>query len=273
MTYDLFRRVVDQANEISREINLSFFGEPTMHPDFMKFMDYLKGRNPELRVVMNTNLSFATREILDKLIEIQLSELRLSIDASTAQTYDDVRPGKHYVDLDGRARTGERFEVICQKAEYWLGLADHRPTKHVFTVSSRNRHEIKSFVLRWLPLLGSQDVILVKSILTYGGKMSDPLVRSNPCNVWRSDLLTVDWTGQVSPCNLDTNMDLAIGSVLEHTLLDLHQSKARKQVGRQSRKRVIVPCRTCVDSNNWSRNIVFSQGDEWSDDCLQVYKI
>ena len=272
MGFDLFRRVVDEANEISREINFSFFGEPMIHPEFLKFMNYLKHKDPQLGVVMNSNLSLATQEIFQKLIEIKLTDLRLSIDAATPEMYDILRPGKYYLDLDGNFKSGDRFETICRKAEFWFSLPDHRPTRHVFTVSSYNLVELKTFVQLWLPLLGDNDIILAKNVLTYGGKISDEMICANPCNVWNLNMLTVDWTGQVSPCNLDVNMGLTIGSVQESSLLELYRSRKYQQIERLSKAREIVPCKTCIDGNNWSKNIVLRKGGEWRDEYYRMYQ-
>jgi radical SAM protein with 4Fe4S-binding SPASM domain len=272
MEYDLFRRVIDEANEIAAEVNFSYFGEPMMHPEFLKYMDYLKQRNPKLGVVMNTNLSYATRDIFAKLIEIGLTNLRLSIDAATAATYDLVRPGQHYIDLEGTTRSGDRFETICRKVEYWFSLPDHRPTRHVFTVNSRNVHEGKPYVERWLPYLGREDIILTKNVLTYGGKMTDALIRSNPCNVWNLNMLTVGWNGRVTPCNLDTNMELTIGRIQEHSLLKLFKGAQYERIEALSKSRSIIPCNTCVDANNWTKNIIFHQGDSWNDAPYRIYE-
>lgn len=271
MSFDLFCRTIDEAGEISRRVNFSFFGEPMMHPEFLKCMDYLKHRDTELKVVMNTNLSYSTREIFAKLIDIGLTELRLSIDAATPETYEVVRRGEYYLKLDGTPGRGDRFETICRKAEYWFALPNHRPTRHVFTVNSVNLSDLQTYVQRWLPWLGDGDTILTKQVLTYGGKISDNMICAYPCNVWDLNVLTVDWTGQVSPCNLDTNMDLTIGSIQESSLWELSQSKRRRQIRRLSEAREIAPCRTCVDGNNWSKNTVFRKGDEWTEDCYRMH--
>ena len=141
----------------------------------------------------------------------------------------------------------------------------------MFTVNSDNLCQIEAYVRRWLPLLGEHDVILTKNVLTYGGKIHDDLVQAHPCNVWGLNMLLVDWTGRVSPCNLDTNMDLQIGSVRERSLLDLRRSEEYKRVEALSRARVIGPCRTCVDGNNWSRNFTFVKGDAWDPACARCY--
>lgn len=271
MAFDLFRRIVDEANEVTDCLNFSFFGEPMMHPEFLRCMDYLKGRSPKLSVVMNTNLSLATREIFAKLIEVGLSDLRISLDAATAETYDAVRPGGHFVDLDGLPCRDQRFEVICGKAEYWHALSDHRPTRHVFTVNSRNLDELPAFCRRWLPRLGRDDAILAKNVLTYGGKIADTLLRENPCNVWDINPLTVDWRGRVSPCNLDTNMDLDIGSVQESGLLDLHRSQKRRELEGLSKARCTRPCSHCIDGNNWTRNVLLRRGGVWRDEVMELF--
>ncbi len=271
MDFDLFTKVVDQASQIANEINFSFFGEPMMIPEFTRYMNYLADRPTGLKIYMNTNLSFATKEIFQKLIDIRLTELRISIDAATRETYEIVRPGTYFVDLEGNSNTGDRFETICEKVEYWFGLSNHVPTKHVFTVQSRNIHELASYVNRWSPILGKDDVILTKTILTYGGKIKDDFILAHPCNVWDLDMLTIDWRGKVSPCNLDTNMDLAIGSFPEQSLVDLFYSQKKKQIQFLSEKKEIIPCKTCVDANNWTRNLVFKKGDRWKREYFEIY--
>jgi hypothetical protein len=271
MPFDLYRRIIDEAAQIADEVNLSFFGEPTLHPEFLTFMDYLKNVPPRLRVVLNTNLACATRRILEKLIEVELAEVRLSLDAATAEIYDAVRPGEYFVDLEGTRGTTRRFETICRKAELWFSLVDHRPTRHVFTVHSRNVHEVGAYVRRWLPCLGDDDHIVVKSVITYGGKVSDPMITDHPCNVWDLPMLMVDWTGRTSPCNLDVNMDLTIGSICESSLLDMHYGQKRREVKRLSLSREAAPCKACVDANNWSRNFVFRKGDTWDPRCQRTY--
>lgn len=264
MDFDLFKQVVKEAYEISRSINFSFFGEQLLHPDFLKFMDVLKSRPPDVKIVMNTNLSLATGEFFAKLIDIEIDHFRISIDAATPETYDLVRPGKYYLDLDGNRLKGNRFEAIMNKIRYWFGLNDHRPTRHVFTVSSINRKEVDQYVERWKPLLGETDEILLKTVLTYGGKMKDALNLENPCDVWESDFLTVDWRGRVSPCNLDTNMELELGSFPERSLLELHLSEQRKKLSERSKAREIVPCKFCIDANNIDDNIIVTKNSEYT---------
>lgn len=262
MEFDLYCEIVEELFYSADEINFSYFGEPMMHPRFLDCMSFLKKRPKGMRVVMNSNMSYATAEIFEKLIEIGLDNLRVSLDAATEETYEAVRPGNFFVDLDGKAKQGNRFDVITNKVDYWHSLPLHGPTRHVFTVGTRNIGEIYPYIDRWQPHLGGQDVILFKNILTYGGKMGDELVKKGPCNAWKFGLLTVDWSGRISPCHLDTNMELEVGHFRQDRLLDVKDKPEYTSIKERSLARTIIPCDTCVDSNYWDNTVrVFGHTD------------
>ena len=65
----------------------------------------------------------------------------------------------------------------------------------------------------------------------------------------------IDWRGAISPCNLDTNMDLALGNVMRESLDRVYRGQVaqrlRQETGCLGTPR---PCRTCRDGNNWERN-------------------
>ncbi len=270
MSFDLFGEIVEELFYSAEEINFSYFGEPMMHPRFLDCMSLLKKRPKGMRIVMNSNMSYVTKEIFEKLIEIGLDDLRISLDAASEKIYDIVRPGNYCVDLDGQPQKNLRFETICEKVAYWHRLADHTATRHVYTVGSQNYHEIYDFIATWQQHLGSKDVILFKNILTYGGKMEDPLVKIGPCNNWDFGLLTIDWSGKVSACHLDTNMELQVGHVSKDRILDIMSSERYQVVRDASLKRKITPCDTCVDSNYWDNTVRIHKDTEVPDD-IETY--
>ena len=273
ISFPLFSKLILEADKIASEVNFGFFGEPMLHPYFCNLIDMLKYRNTKLKFVMNTNLSVANKHIFQTLIDINMTELRISIDAATPATYDTIRPGKYWMDIEGKINIGDRFETICHKMEYWFSLSNHVPTRHVFTVNSKNVGELKQYVEKWLPYLGDSDCILVKNVLTYGGKMQDEMIRPNPCNVWENNMLIVDWAGRVSPCNLDVNMDLEIGDVTTNSLLEISNNHNRHKLERESIKKNIDPCKSCIDANNWTDIFFFKKGDRWTDECYKILKV
>jgi len=271
---NLIKKLLKENYNIARYVNFSFFGEPLLHPDFIDLMEYTKNKPKNFKTVINSNISLLTGEVIDKLIECRLSQLRISIDAVTNDTYDIVRPSNFCLDLNGNKISGNRLDVIDEKIRYWFSLSKHVPTRHVIPVSSLNYHEIDSYVKKWQPLLSDNDEILIKSVLTYGGKIFDSFVFKNKCNIWTQGVATVDWQGNVTPCNLDTNMDLIIGNIRKESLMKIWNSEKYDEMKKKSEARVIYPCNKCIDSNNWTRNITIRKNDVWDEEKFKkVYSI
>lgn len=274
MDFNLFKQVIADASTIAKTINFSFFGEPMLHPHFLDCIEYVKQTARNNRIVLFTNMSCATREIMRALTGIKRFRIRMSVDAATSSTYEHVRPGRYCLDLDGNRCDDRRFDAICDKIEYWFKIKNHPGSRHTYVVSSRNIHELEAYAKRWLPLLGKHDDILAKSMITYGGTMlNDTFLNRQPCRIWSKEPhLVVDWQGNVSPCVIDTNMDLKIGHVPTQRLIEIWRSPAYKRTRELSQKKLIVPCDTCIDGNNRSRDLCLRRGDSWKPQYLQRYK-
>ena len=267
MEYDLFVKIFKESQEKVRELNLSFFGEPMLHPRFIDILTHMKTNRGGVVLSINTNLSCATKEILRALIDVPFNQVRFSVDAATPETYKLVRPAEFTLDLEGNRFEGNRLDLIDEKIKWWHELRNNIPTRHVFTVSSLNIDELPVYVEKWSPFLSSNDELLAKRLLTYGGKIFDPLIKSHQCNVWNMRFAAIDWQGNVSPCNLDTEMELAIGNIRNSSLEEIINSNAWEDARKHCDERNKPPCNNCIDSNAWStdRNLVLRAGQKWDD--------
>src|SRR3974390_3314961 len=92
MSWDLFRRIVDQLPRIERAV-LHGVGEPMLVKNLPRMVRYLKDRGTY--VLFNTNGTVLNEKNGRALIDAGLDELRVSLDASNAKSYLAVR-GKDY---------------------------------------------------------------------------------------------------------------------------------------------------------------------------------
>ncbi len=92
MSWDLFRRIVDQLPRIERAV-LHGVGEPMLVKRLPDMVRYLKDRGTY--VLFNTNGTVLNEKNGRALIDARLDELRVSLDAANAQSYQAVR-GKNY---------------------------------------------------------------------------------------------------------------------------------------------------------------------------------
>jgi MoaA/NifB/PqqE/SkfB family radical SAM enzyme len=92
MSWDLFRRIVDQVPDLARAV-LHGVGEPMLVKDLPRMVHALKDRG--VYVLFNTNGTVLNEKNGRALIEAGLDELRVSLDASTPESYRIIR-GKDY---------------------------------------------------------------------------------------------------------------------------------------------------------------------------------
>jgi len=256
MSEEVFTRALAECQRVADTVELGFFGEQTLHPRYAEYLRRMRERT--FKIELNTNVSFVTDDILDAWVDARVDLVRLSLDAVTPEVFDRARPGQ-VRDLAGRVVAPEhRLAALHEKVYKWLARPDHRPTRIVFVKSSWNEGEREPFLAHWLPRLGPQDYVLMKQVLSYGGKTADREVEPvGNCNVWKMRFLMIDWQGNLSPCNLDTNMDLKLGSVMDGALEQLYYGqRADRLRGLTGCGRALTPCKTCTDGNNWSRNEV-----------------
>ena len=88
MSWELFTRIVDQAEGVSRAV-LHGVGEPMLVKDLPRMIRYLKARG--IYTLFNTNGTLLARTKRCELIETGLDELRVSLDAAEAESYQRVR--------------------------------------------------------------------------------------------------------------------------------------------------------------------------------------
>ena len=94
MSWDLFRRIVDQLPRIERAV-LHGVGEPMLVKKLPDMVRYLKERGTY--VLFNTNGTVLNEKNGRALINAGLDELRVSLDAANAQSYEAIR-GRNYFD-------------------------------------------------------------------------------------------------------------------------------------------------------------------------------
>ena len=94
MSWDLFRRIVDQLPRIERAV-LHGVGEPMLVKKLPDMVRYLKERGTH--VLFNTNGTVLNEKNGRALINAGLDELRVSLDAANAQSYEAIR-GRNYFD-------------------------------------------------------------------------------------------------------------------------------------------------------------------------------
>src|SRR5262245_955620 len=101
LTWDQFRRIVDQIPRIKRAV-LHGIGEPLLNPDLPRFVGHLKQRGAH--VLFNTNAVLLDDRRGAALCEAGVDELRVSLDAATPALYHRLRGIDKFGQIVGNLR-------------------------------------------------------------------------------------------------------------------------------------------------------------------------
>ena len=89
ITFDEAKHFIDELVDIGKPILILSGGEPLMRKDVFDIASY--GTEQGLRVVLATNGVLVTPEIAQKMKEVGIQRVSVSIDGATAQSHDDFR--------------------------------------------------------------------------------------------------------------------------------------------------------------------------------------
>jgi len=96
-----FKHILDQLEDV-QEVMLQGLGEPLLNSDFTQMVEAAKARG--LRVDTSTNATLLTRETAEALIQAGLDVMSVSIDGTTAKTYESIRRGASFDSVIGNVR-------------------------------------------------------------------------------------------------------------------------------------------------------------------------
>ena len=86
MNFGQFKKIYDQIRPFN--INLSGLGEPLLNPDIFRMIEYSRSNGSVVNFPTNLTLN---EKITRKLVDTQISQIKVSIDAITSDTYIIVR--------------------------------------------------------------------------------------------------------------------------------------------------------------------------------------
>ena len=244
----LFSDLIRQMTPTRRFVEglaLMGLGEPLLHRDLVAMSRQAKEAG-FAHVYTSTNAQLLTPDAGERLIrEGGLDRIIFSVDGATRETYESIRVKGDY---DRLVANIEGFLAAKRR----LGATRPRTTFQLL-VMDRTRDEIEPFLDRWVPRLGPTDDILIKTVDTFGGQVTDfrvdhalrPAARI-PCRqLWKD--LSISWDGRVTVCCKDALYRLDVGNARERTLATLWRSpkwealRAAHRAGRWD----MPPCDRC----------------------------
>jgi radical SAM protein with 4Fe4S-binding SPASM domain len=235
MSFDLFKKIIDEVEGKVEFITLASRGEPLMNKEIIKMLDYSKDKFLNLKI--NTNASVLTEEKSHAILRNNVKTLVISADSADEENYSKLRVNGN---LKKILRNIEIFNNI--KKKYY---SKSKIITRVSGVKVNENQNIKKMEDFWKDLV--DQVAFVNYVPWENVYVNKDTDINNPCSdLWRRTFVWFD--GSVNPCDVDYKSILKVGNVNNSSLSTLWKSEiyeAMRYKHLNNQRKKINPCKKC----------------------------
>jgi radical SAM protein with 4Fe4S-binding SPASM domain len=193
---------------------------------------------------LNTNATLMTGAISEALLDCDLEQILVSLDAHSQAAYD-------------RIRVGGNFAQTVANVEGLLSASKRRQTERPsivvqFIVMDENAHEETAFREFWLERCA---IVKTRLRLGWGHGVAAPdlaaaeVRRDFPCP-WLLRTMSIHWSGEVAQCDADFEGNASAGNINDQTLVEVWRGELKRRRDRHWNLDFEHPlCKECYD---WS---------------------
>lgn len=234
MDFALFKKIVDEIKDYAELVFLHFAGEPLLHPELIRMINYCGQIG--LMTAFSTNAMLLDVDMSEKLIRSPLNFLVISFDGTTKRTYEKIRRKSSFEQTRSNIQKFLKIKLQSKKSPY---------TVISLVYQKENFNEARGFCLEWKN--SGVDDTRIKSYLhypgldNYYGKLPRKINKSlSPCLfLWRQ--LGIYWDGTAVACCLDFLSQMVVGDVCRESIKDIWNGEKLKKNEADSYSRGIFP--------------------------------
>jgi MoaA/NifB/PqqE/SkfB family radical SAM enzyme len=235
ISLDLLDSLVGQIAPYADVIDLSFDGEPFLHPRWSECVRICHRHG--VRAILQTNGLLVDAALGGEILEAGVDSITFSVDAATEETYRKLKPGGDY-------------QLVVSNLERFLRMASGRPRRPSITIQfvrgPENKNEAEDFLRFWKGR--GADFLRVKPMLNFGGTVSSGFTGgpASPCILlWTS--LSIHWDGIVTLCCMDIEGRSPMGDAARDDLKNIVDNEAFRSIRRLHIQGRYAQCPVCRD--------------------------
>ncbi len=232
MDFNLYKKIINQIKGNTYSIWLHHFGDPLMHPELYKFIEYAEKNKVKTKISINPG--FLTKEIGKKIIDAKLTHLHISLDGTNDAMYKKLR-GRN-ADYNKAIENINEFLKLKKGKKPYVSLA--------MIHMKETKDKIEEFRKKWD--VKGIDKVEIKEFTTWDGsdkeiiKLAEDSQKSEgfqkslkyPCvRPWHR--MTVLWDGRVVPCCFDYDGKYILGDLNKESLKEIWNGKQMRKLRKQ----------------------------------------
>ncbi|KJU81311.1 Fe-S oxidoreductase [Candidatus Magnetobacterium bavaricum] len=227
MTWDTYKKIIDEACEFVSSTYLLIGGESLLHKNIYDMIRY--ARDNDIRPLLNTNATLLiSRENRTKLLDSGVVHITFAFDGYNKETYESVR-------------IGAKYDTVLKGVIEFLREKKHRNLKEPFVaittldVGMDKYDDKKKARMSFYKLFDGLpvDEFILKTPNTWGGTFSGSsqfrhhkisTSKYQPCShLWST--MSICWDGTVVPCCFDFLKTYVLGNIHEKSLKEIWNDK------------------------------------------------
>ena len=238
MELDLFKNIIDQANEIGvGAITIASRGEPTLHKNLGEMLRYTRDKENIFEIKLNTNGTKLTEDLCYQIFESEVNQLVISADHYEKKTFEELRKNSNFDNI---------VKNVSMLFEIRKKLKNTITEIRVSGIDFYKSTDKNMFYDFWIKI---SDEVTIGNALerwdTYNNKIHPDI--NDPCeNLW--DRMYIWFDGKVNPCDADYKSYLSYGNVNEYSIKQLWNNNKIKNIRDKhliNQRSEIDPCNKC----------------------------
>lgn len=235
--FEFFKTIIDQAVEGgTKAITMASRGEPLLHKDFGKLLEYVKDKFFELKI--NTNATLLTEEKCHDILKNNVNIVVFSIDSAEKEQYESIRIGAKFERV---AENVKKFKEIKEK--YY---PNSKTITRIAGVKCSSEQDFQKFDEFWGKLV--DEVAYVNCVDRKDSYGNQETKVEYPCKLpWSRMYVWFD--GLCNPCDFDYQSRLALGNAKTHSLKDIWNGEAFQTLRKDhlaGNRKEHHPCDVCT---------------------------
>ena len=235
MSLELFKKIIDAAENKVEFISLASRGEPMACKDISKMLEYTVGKFLNLKI--NTNASLLNEEKIHAILSGGVKTLVISADAADKESYKSLRVNGN---LEKVLKNLELFNNIKEK-----NYSSSKIITRVSGVKVSDEQKFNDMEKVWGGLVDQVAFVNYNPWENSYDKETNNI--KQPCSdLWRR--MFIWWDGKVNPCDVDYKSKLSV-SIFNSDLKSLWNCKAYenlRSVHIDEKRNQLKPCNACV---------------------------
>ncbi len=236
MSLDLFKNVVDQAENNIEFISIASRGEPFVNKDIGKMLEYTSGKFLNLKI--NTNASLLNENKIHSILSGGVKTIVFSADAADEKLY-------------AKLRVNGKLKNVVKNIELFNNIrAKHYPKNKIISrvsgVKFNNEQSIESMENFWHKIVDQVAFVDYNPWENIYEKNESGVTK--PCSdLWRR--MFIWWDGKVNPCDTDYKSMLSLGNIKSLNIKEIWKSKKYSEYRNHHLKNdrnKLYPCKNCV---------------------------